>query len=127
MEARAVQAPQRWYRGAEIPLREIRKFAHDIAERFRPDTIILFGSYAWGTPHDDSDVDLFVVMPARNTTDMAVKIHLALMPPFPVDIVVRTPQEMRWRLAERESFLVEILEKGKVLYEKDDSPMGQKG
>jgi predicted nucleotidyltransferase len=122
----AVDHP-RWYRGRNIPMREIRKFARRVVERFQPERIILFGSYAYGTPHDESDVDVLVVMPARNTTDMAIKIHLATMPPFPIDIIVRTPAEIRWRLAERESFLVEIVECGKVLYEKDDTRMGGKG
>src|SRR5213593_3195339 len=94
----SIERPQRWYRGANIPVRVIRKFARDIAERFHPDKIILFGSYACGTPHQDSDVDILVVMPARNTTDMAIKIQLALMPRFPVDVIVRTPTEMHWRL-----------------------------
>jgi predicted nucleotidyltransferase len=121
-----IDPTRRWYRGAKIPTRVIRKFARDIAERFHPEKIILFGSYAYGTPHDDSDVDILVVMPARNTTDMAIRIQLALMPPFPVDLIVRTPKELRWRLAERESFLVELVGKGKTLYEKDDSGVDQK-
>src|SRR6266567_7966383 len=95
-----------WYRGVDIPMRVIRAFARRVAEYFDPEKIILFGSYAYGTPHEDSDVDILVVMPARNTTDMAAKIHLAIMPPFPIDIIVRTPEDMRWRIAERESFLV---------------------
>jgi predicted nucleotidyltransferase len=117
---------QRWYRGADIPTRVIRKFARDIVKRFHPDKIILFGSYAYGTPHQDSDVDMLVVMPARNTTDMAIKIQLELSPPFPVDLIVRTPREMAWRLAERESFLTEVVGKGKTLYEKDDETVAQK-
>jgi predicted nucleotidyltransferase len=45
----------------------IRCFARDVAEKFHPEQIILFGSHAYGTPHDDSDVDiLVVVMPARS-------------------------------------------------------------
>jgi hypothetical protein len=64
----------RWYRGADIPLRIIRRFARQVAERFQPDKIILFGSYAYGTPHADSDVDILVVMPARNQIDQAVRI-----------------------------------------------------
>lgn len=36
----------RWYRGADVPMRVIRRFARDVAERFDPDKIILFGSYA---------------------------------------------------------------------------------
>jgi predicted nucleotidyltransferase len=69
----------RWYRGADIPMRVIRKFAREVAKRFDPDKIILFGSYAYGTPHEDSDVDILVVMPARNTTDTAIKIRLTLV------------------------------------------------
>lgn len=125
-KAKLAENSPRWYRGADIPMRLIRKFARDVAEHFQPDKIVLFGSYAYGTPHNDSDVDILVIMPARNTTDMAVKIHLALMPPFPIDIIVRTPAEMRWRMEERESFLVEIMEKGKVLYEKNDAGVDRK-
>jgi predicted nucleotidyltransferase len=120
------EPPQRWYRGANIPARVIRKFARDIAKRFRPEKIILFGSYAYGTPHQDSDVDLLVIMPARNTIDMAIKIQLDLLPPFPVDLIVRTPKEMTWRLAEHESFLTELVSKGKTLYEKVNQRVGQK-
>ena len=105
-------------------MRLIRRFAREVAERFHPDKIILFGSYAYGTPHADSDVDVLVVMPARNQLDQAVKIELACDPPFPLDIIVRTPYSMKWRLAEGESFLTEITTKGKVLYEKDHAGMG---
>jgi predicted nucleotidyltransferase len=121
------KALPRWYRGADIPMRVIRRFARDVAERFRPDKIILFGSYAYGTPHADSDVDVLVVMPARNQLDQAVRIELACDPPFPLDIIVRTPKNMKWRLEEGESFHTEIVSKGKVLYEKSDEGMGAKG
>src|SRR5712692_6456034 len=88
----------RWYRGADIPMRLIRRFARRVAERFEPEKIILFGSYAYGTPHADSDVDILVIMPARNELDQAVKIELACDPPFPLDILVRTPKNIEWRL-----------------------------
>jgi predicted nucleotidyltransferase len=94
----AAPEPERWYRGADIPMRVIRRFARQVAERFSPDKIILFGSYAYGTPHADSDVEILVAMPARNELDMAFKIHWTLQPPFPMDIIVRTPKEMAWRL-----------------------------
>ena len=102
-------------------MREIRKFARQVAERFRPDKIILFGSYAYGTPHADSDVDILVVMPARNQIDQAFKIHVTIDPPFPVHVIVRTPSNLAWRLAEKESFHTEIVTKGKVLYETSDA------
>jgi predicted nucleotidyltransferase len=112
--------PARWYRGADIPLRVIRRFARQVAERFGPDKIILFGSYAYGTPHADSDVDLLVIMPARNEIDQAFKIRCAVPTQFPMDLIVLKPRNVNWRLAERESFLTEIMTKGKVLYEKND-------
>jgi predicted nucleotidyltransferase len=79
----------RWYRGADIPMRLIRRFARQVGERFEPQKIILFGSYAYGTPHADSDVDILVIMPARNQLDQAVRISLEIDPPFPLDIIVR--------------------------------------
>ena len=121
------QQPTRWYRGADIPMRLIRAFARQVAERFHPDKIILFGSYAYGTPHADSDVDILVVMPARNQLDQAVRIELACAPPFPLDIIVRTPKEMAWRLEEGNLFLSEVVGKGKVLYEKIDAGVGEEG
>ena len=102
-------------------MRVIRRFAREVAERFQPDKIILFGSYAYGTPHADSDVDVLVVMPARNQLDMAVKISLAIDPSFPLDIIVRTPKNMKWRLEEGDSFLREIMSRGKLLYEGEEA------
>jgi predicted nucleotidyltransferase len=119
--------PPRWYRGRDIPMRVIRRFARQVAEKFQPDKIILFGSYAYGTPHQDSDVDILVIMPARNELDQSVRIELAIDPPFPLDIIVRTPKNMKWRLEEGDSFLREITSKGKVLYEKADAGMGAEG
>src|SRR5947208_16272206 len=108
----------RWYRGADVPMAEIRRFAREVAERFEPDKIIRFGAHAYGTPHADSDVDILVVMPARNQLDQAVRISLEIDPPFPLDIIVRTPVSMRWRLEEGDSFLREVVSRGKILYEK---------
>ncbi len=111
----------RWYRGADIPMRIIRRFARQVAEHFQPDKIILFGSYAYGTPHADSDVDILVIMPARNELDQSVRICLAVERNFPLDLIVRTPKNMKWRLEEGDWFLREIVSRGKVLYEKADA------
>src|SRR3974390_718622 len=94
----------RWYRGADVPMRVIRRFARQLAERFHPDKIILFGSYAYGTPNEDSDVDILVVMPARNRIDQAVKIQLAIPAPFPLDLHVCTPKNLKSRLEDGECF-----------------------
>jgi predicted nucleotidyltransferase len=108
-------------------MRVIRRFARRVAERFQPDKIILFGSHAYGTPHPDSDVDILVIMPTRNQLDQAFKIRLAAPAPFPLDLIVRKPQNIEWRLAEGELFHTEIMTKGKVLYEKSDARMGSQG
>lgn len=109
--------PVRWYGGAEIPLRVIRRYARRIGERFQPEKIILFGSYAYGAPHADSDVDLLVIMPARNELDQAFKIRCEVPTQFPMDLIVLKPQNVKWRLEERESFVTEIMTKGKTMYE----------
>ncbi|MBI3410820.1 MAG: nucleotidyltransferase domain-containing protein [Planctomycetes bacterium] len=106
-------------------MRVIERYAQAIVEEFHPEKIILFGSHAYGRPHTDSDVDLLVIMPARNQHDQAVRIRWRLAAPFPVDLIVRTPKQMAWRLGEGESFTTEIMSKGKVLYEKDDQGVGQ--
>lgn len=108
--------PKRLYSGKNIPMGVIRSYARAIAEEFHPEKIVLFGSHAYGTPRDDSDVDLLVVMRARNQHDQAVHIRWRLAAPFPVDLIVRTPQQMTWRLKEGESFLTTIMSQGKVLY-----------
>src|SRR6202030_1480055 len=105
----------RWYRGADIPMRLIRRYVRQVAERFAPEKIILFGSYAYGTPHADSDVDLLVVMPARNEIDQSIKIRWDIPASFPMDLLVRTPKNLQWRLEEGDWFLKEIISQGKVL------------
>lgn len=120
--------PQRWFRGADVPLAVIRQYARAVAVRFDPEKIILFGSHAYGEPNADSDVDILVVMPAaRNEIDQAIRIDRVVDPEFPLDLIVCTPKNVAWRLKEGDSFLREIITKGKVLYEKANRQMGAKG
>jgi len=102
-----------------VNLNEVKKKARIIAEKFDPEKIILFGSYALGNPNSDSDVDLLVIMNnGESTLQTSVKISLALTHSFPMDIIVRTPEEIHRRLSLGDFFLKEIMEKGKVLYER---------
>ena len=110
-----------------IPMASIRRYARQVAEQFRPDRIILFGSYAYGTPHEDSDVDILVVMATRSQIGQRVRIRLAVPAPFPMDLMVRTPNKLQRRLKMGDSFLREIVTRGKVLYEKNDRGMGAQG
>jgi predicted nucleotidyltransferase len=107
-----------------VPLTAIRRFAKEIAERFRPDKIILFGSYACGVPTPDSDVDLLVIMPTRNQIEQAVRIDEGIeRRGFPLDLLVRTPKFLEARLKCGDSFIQDIMTRGKVLYEKDHRPV----
>ena len=114
------------YYGTKIPMQVIRRYAMQVAKRFKPDQIILFGSYAYGTPHEESDVDLIVIMPCRNELDMTVRITWELPAPFATDLLVRKPEQWRWRTQQGESFSTAILTNGKVLYAKSDSGMDEK-
>lgn len=90
-----------------------------IAETLHPEKIILFGSYAYGNPTPDSDVDLLVVMQNQKShRENYLAVSECLIPrPFGVDIVLRTPQQMRSALANGDFLIQEISERGKTLYE----------
>ncbi len=123
-EVSASIAP-RYYRGADVPMSAIRRFARQVAERFQPEKIILFGSYAYGTPHEDSDVDILVIMLTRNEIDQRFKIRCAVPRRFAMDLLVRTPKDIAARLADGDMFHTEIVTRGKVLYEAGDTRMGR--
>ena len=96
----------------------IQRYAQQVVKQFRPDKIILFGSYAYGKPTEDSDVDLLIIMPFKGRNpEKATEIWMATKPKFPIDIMVRKPEELKKRLAMGDFFLREITEKGEVLYE----------
>lgn len=100
----------------------IRRYARRVAECFHPEKIILFGSHAYGKPNADSDVDVLVVMAARNQLDQSFKIRLAVPAPFPMDLLVCTPKNVKSRLEEGDSFLTEVFSRGKILYETTPLP-----
>ncbi|MBY0523092.1 MAG: nucleotidyltransferase domain-containing protein [Gemmataceae bacterium] len=117
-------ASEQIYWGADVPMRVIRRFARAVGDRFHPHQIILFGSHAYGSPTADSDVDILVIMPARNKHSQAVKIRWDVPDPFPMDLLVRTPQEIARGLKEGDTFLTEVVSKGKILYENRDACVG---
>ena len=103
-----------------IPMRAIRAVAKQIADKFHPDKIILFGSYADGKPRPESDVDLLVIMdtPLRSR-QQRLEISRVLSPrPFPMDVIIHTPRQVQERLAMGDLFLREITTRGKVIYER---------
>jgi uncharacterized protein len=101
---------------------QIKKLAEQIAREFHPDKIILFGSHAYGRPGPDSDVDLLVIMRFRGRpVRQAIAILNKLNVLTPVDLLVRTPEQVQERLALGDQFMREILERGKVMYEAHNS------
>ncbi len=93
-----------------------------IAESLQPEKIILFGSYAYGTPTADSDVDLLVIMETTGShVERSLSVARLLRPRvFAVDILVRTPEEIERALRSGNFFIQEILSRGYVLYERND-------
>jgi predicted nucleotidyltransferase len=109
-----------------IPEEVIQELARQIAEKFHPERIILFGSYAYGNPRPESDVDLLVIMdtPLKETRQaLQIRRHLNLR--FGVDILVYTPERLKQRLEWGDFFLREIVERGKILYESSDERVDQ--
>jgi len=90
---------------------------------YEPEEVILFGSYAYGSPHRDSDLDLFIVKEsADRPLDRRVRVRELLQSVnahIPLTLYVLTPFEIRQRLAMGDQFLQEIVDKGRVLYVRD--------
>lgn len=98
---------------------DIQKLADQIAAKFSPERIILFGSYAYGTPHERSDVDMLVVMPFRGSTfGQALVVWDAVRPAFDTDFIVRTPQDVQRRYEQFDPLIREALTRGITLYER---------
>ena len=98
---------------------EIRAYVRALAREFKPERVILFGSYAKGKPTEDSDVDLMVIKDYRgDAVDAAVEMRLRVPRRFPLDLILRKPSEIRRRLAMRDSFMATVIREGQVLYER---------
>jgi predicted nucleotidyltransferase len=105
--------------GAKLVNRKlVQSYCDAVAQEFRPQKIILFGSYAYGQPTPDSDVDLLVILPFRgNDLTKAIQIRSRFDTPFPMDLLVRKPEFIATRLRERDMFVEEVMTQGRVMYE----------
>ena len=94
-----------------------------IVAKLQPYQVVLFGSYAYGTPHLESDVDLLVVMDSDEPMAQRIRrvTEVAKVRFLPMDVIVRPPGEMAQRLVMGDFLLAEILDKGKVLYRRESS------
>lgn len=104
-----------------VTRQEIQATCDDIVREFAPLQVILFGSYAYGTPTEDSDVDLLVVMdvPKSEFTNKAIEIRQRISYQFGMDLLVRSPEEIAYRVSYNDWFLREITEKGELLHGSD--------
>ena len=105
-----------------IPDEIIQELITRIVSKFQPKRIILFGSYAFGKPRPESDVDLLVIMDTQlRETQQALEIRQHINPMFGVDILVYTPSRLEQRLKLGDSFLQEITKKRLVVHESPDA------
>lgn len=98
----------------------IRRMAEKIKKGYRPDRIILFGSYAWGRPTRHSDIDLFIIKNTKGRhIDRSVEVARILDEEngmCALELLVYTPREVSKRLKLGDPFIKKIIEKGEVLY-----------
>jgi predicted nucleotidyltransferase len=112
-------APVQLKSGIEAPTRaRIEEFAKRIAREFHPERIILFGSHARGDAGSDSDVDLLVIMAGNGKTryERAFEIRQKVTADFPLDLLVRTPEEVQARMGMNDWFMHDIMREGITLY-----------
>jgi len=91
----------------------IRRFARQVADRFHPEKIILFGSYAYGQPHVDSDVDSLVVMRPTTKSIRLFGFGRRQNIRFALDLIVRTPRELEVAPRGGDCSLREVVGRGK--------------
>ena len=99
----------------------LREIVRRIVRAVDPDKIILFGSYAYGQPHRDSDLDILVIMPSdKPRWQRAIPVYEALRGLLlPKDLVVYTPEEVDEWADVPQAFVTTAVRKGRVLYEKN--------
>ena len=103
-----------WDGTRRVARRQIEAYCRVVAREFKPEKIILFGSYASGKATKDSDVDLVVIMPHRSRDiKMMGAIRARVGSPFPLDLLVWRPG----KFSRMQSFNEEVLTRGKVMYE----------
>lgn len=105
--------------GAAVPL-EVERLVERVVREYRPERVILFGSYASGNPDEDSDVDLLIVKETSERPFERLKRVERIVRDrsrrVPIDVLVLTPGELDRRLAAGDAFLNEVMRRGVVLH-----------
>ncbi len=99
---------------------KLKEITDKIVREYKPEKIILFGSYAWGEPKSDSDLDLFVVKNTKEPSLKRIEIldRLFSRREFSMDFLVYTPKQIKKRLAIEDFFVKKIINNGKILYDR---------
>ena len=107
---------------APVTEEALQEIVHRLVTGLHPHKIILFGSYVYGLPTADSDVDLLVILETQaRAAERYLHVSRLLQPrPFPLDLLVKTPGEIAQALARKDAFIREIMAQGRVLYERSD-------
>ena len=107
-----------------VAMTDILEIAELIKRDFQPERIILFGSYANGTPTPDSDVDLLVILPFDGKSFWkSLEIANRVNPRFATDVIARRPDDTARRYAQGDPLIRDAIDHGKILYERRDSRM----
>ncbi len=103
---------------SKLHQKEIENIAKQIVEKYKPEKIILYGSFVYGKPHEDSDVDLFVIKKSKKPrTKRHLELDRMLLDrKMALDILVYTPQEIKKRLSLGDFFIKDIINQGKTIY-----------
>ena len=103
-----------------VAMSSVVELSQRIAREFNPDKIILFGSYAYGTPKEYSDVDLLVIMPFEGSAfHKSLEIEELVDSPFYLDVVVRRPDDAERRYHEGDPLIQDAFDRGRVLFERN--------
>lgn len=103
-----------------VDLTRIESITSRIVREFKPEKVILFGSHAYGSPTRDSDVDMLVILRFKGKpVRKAIEIRNSLNAHVPLDLIVRTPEQVAERIAKNDWFMREIIERGRTLYAAD--------
>ena len=99
--------------------KEIENITKQIVKKYKPEKIILYGSFAYGKPKSNSDIDLLIIKKTNKRKVERIKeILMKIKSDLPLEPLVYSPKECRERLNLGDFFFLDIFKKGKVLYEK---------
>jgi predicted nucleotidyltransferase len=100
----------------------LEKIVERLKEKYQPEKIILFGSYAWGNPNEESDIDLLIIKPTTKPFHKrwaeVYKLVQEIVWGIPFSPFVVTPEELKKRIEIGDQFFEQILKEGKILHGK---------